>query len=193
MYENIITGCADLGVYVFRINLSHTSLDAVAPTIEKIRGWTDVPICLDSEGAQLRNQEMTSETVAFKEGDEVRIHFEPVVGDANNISFSPDGIARQFVVGDEISIDFDHVQRRMAAPDSGAVLAGPARLAFLGTLGAVQRHGENARQSRLADAARPTEEVGVSNPPARDRVPERLRNVLLSRYIGERAGSVLSS
>ena len=55
MSEDVITGCADLGVYVFRINLSHTPLDAVAPTIEKIRGWTDVPICLDSEGAQLRN------------------------------------------------------------------------------------------------------------------------------------------
>ena len=38
-------------VSLFRINLSHTPLDAVAPTIEKIRGWTDVPICLDSEGA----------------------------------------------------------------------------------------------------------------------------------------------
>ena len=70
MSEGIITGCAALGVYLFRINLSHTPLDAVAPTIEKIRQWTDVPICLDSEGAQLRNQEMTSETVAFKEGDE---------------------------------------------------------------------------------------------------------------------------
>jgi pyruvate kinase len=113
MSEDIINGCADLGVYVFRINLSHTPLDAIAPTIEKIRGWTDVPICLDSEGAQLRNQKMTSETVPFKEGDEVRIHFEPVVGDANNISFSPDGIARQFVVGDEIGIDFDHVHLRV--------------------------------------------------------------------------------
>ena len=113
MSEDIITGCADLGVYLFRINLSHTPLEAVAPTIEKIRCWTDIPICLDSEGAQLRNQEMTSETVAFKEGDEVRIHFEPVVGDANNISFSPDGIARKFVVGDEIGIDFDHVHLRV--------------------------------------------------------------------------------
>jgi len=110
MSEGIITGCAALGVYLFRINLSHTPLDVVAPTIEKIRSWTDVPICLDSEGAQLRNQKMTSEAVVFKEGDDVRIHFEPVIGDANNISFSPDGVARQFIMGDKIGIDFDHVQ-----------------------------------------------------------------------------------
>jgi len=89
MSEDIVKRCADLGVYVFRINLSHTPLDSVAPTIEKIRNWTDISICLDSEGAQLRNQKMVSETVAFKEGDEVCIHFEPIIGDANNISFSP--------------------------------------------------------------------------------------------------------
>jgi pyruvate kinase len=113
MSEDVIAGCTDIGVYLFRINLSHTPLEAVAPTIEKIRGWTNMPICLDSEGAQLRNQKMTSEAVAFKERAEVRIHFEPVVGDGNNISFSPEAIARQFVAGDEISIDFDHVLLRV--------------------------------------------------------------------------------
>jgi len=113
MSEDIVKRCTDLGVYVFRINLSHTPLDAVAPAIEKIRGWTDVPICLDSEGAQLRNQKMTSEAVAFTEGDVVTIHFEPVTGDSNNISFAPRGIARQFIVGDEISLDFDHIILRV--------------------------------------------------------------------------------
>ena len=123
MSEDIIKRCADLGIYVFRINLSHTPLEAVAPTIEKIRGWTDVPICLDSEGAQLRNQKMTSEAVAFKEGEEVRIHLEPVVGDANNISFSPDGMARQLVVGDEIAIDFDHVHLRVTNTNKDGAVA----------------------------------------------------------------------
>ena len=113
MSEDVISRCADSGVYIFRINLSHTPLEAVAPTIEKIRGWTDIPICLDSEGAQIRNQKMVSESVVFKEGEEVRIHFEPVVGDANNISFSPKGIARKFVSGDDISIDFDHLHLRV--------------------------------------------------------------------------------
>ena len=123
MSEGIITGCAALGVHLFRINLSHTPLDAVAPTIKKIRRWTDVPICLDSEGAQLRNQKMTSEAVAYKEGGNVRIHFEPVVGDSNNISFSPPGAARQFVVGDEIGIDFDHVHFRVTGTDEQGAFA----------------------------------------------------------------------
>lgn len=108
MSEPIVRQCADQG-----INLSHTPLEAVAPTIETIRRWTDVPICLDSEGAQLRNQKMISESVVFGEGDEVTIHLDPVIGDARNISFAPLGIAGQFVVGDDISIDFDHVRLRI--------------------------------------------------------------------------------
>ena len=56
------------GVNLFRINLSHTKLDDVANIIDDIHSWTDVPICLDSEGAQVRNQDMESESVEFKEG-----------------------------------------------------------------------------------------------------------------------------
>ena len=113
MSEDVITRCVGLGVYLFRINLSHTSLDTVGSIIEKIRGWTDVPICLDSEGAQLRNQKMTSEAVVLEEGSDVQIHFKSVVGDDKNISFSPKNIAPQLVVGDKISIDFDHVILRV--------------------------------------------------------------------------------
>ena len=38
MSEDIVKRCAEHGIYVFRINLSHTSLNAVAPAIEQIRG-----------------------------------------------------------------------------------------------------------------------------------------------------------
>ena len=59
--KKIIGQCERSGVHVFRVNLSHTPIELVASTIEKIQKWTDVPICLDSEGAQLRNQEMINE------------------------------------------------------------------------------------------------------------------------------------
>lgn len=98
--------CAEQGVYLFRINLSHTPLKAVADTIDKISSWTDVPICLDSEGAQMRNQNMKDGAVTFTQNDEVRISHETVLGDENNISFTPIGIVKQFEVGDEIRIDF---------------------------------------------------------------------------------------
>jgi len=110
---DVVKRCAAYGVYLFRINLSHTRIEDVVSTIQKIRSWTNIPICLDSEGAQLRNQDMVNERVYFKQGERVKIHFVPVCGDSNNISFTPNQITRQFLAGDEIRIDFDHVLLRV--------------------------------------------------------------------------------
>ncbi len=111
--EDVVRKCENEGVYIFRINLSHTPLKDVLPTINKIRQWTDVPICLDSEGAQMRNQNMKAGAVVFSSGDYIKIHFDSIVGDSGNISFTPTGIARQFEVGDEVNVDFDHVSFRI--------------------------------------------------------------------------------
>lgn len=97
------------GVYLFRINLSHTKLDDVRDIIEKIQSWTEVPVCLDSEGAQIRNQDMVSEFVNFQKDDVVKIHHDSVVGNSNNISFTPDNVSQQLNVGDEIRVDFNSV------------------------------------------------------------------------------------
>ena len=105
--EEILKRCAEADVYVFRINLSHTPVEEVAPFIEKIQKWTDVPVCLDSEGAQLRNQNMADNGADFVRGSRVNIHFAPVLGDAENISFTPAGSVEQFEVGDTIRIDFN--------------------------------------------------------------------------------------
>ena len=123
MSEEIVKQCAEHEVYLFRINLSHTPLEAVAPAIKQIQGWTDVPICLDSEGAQLRNQKMADDTITFTKDDIVTIHFEQVIGDVNNISFAPRGIARQFIIGDEINLDFDHVQLRVTETSAENAIA----------------------------------------------------------------------
>ena len=97
------------GVDLFRINLSHTKLDDVRDIIENIQSWTNVPVCLDSEGAQIRNQDMVSEFVNFQKDDIVKIHHDSVVGDSNNISFTPDNVSQQLKVGDEIRVDFNSV------------------------------------------------------------------------------------
>ena len=107
--REVVREMESLGVGLFRINLSHTPLSAVAEWIARIGEWTDVPICLDSEGAQMRNETMAGDAVAYAAGDTVKVHFEPVKGDRANISFSPRGIARQFAVGDRIRVDFDHL------------------------------------------------------------------------------------
>ncbi len=107
--DNTVRKLTKENVNLFRINLSHTKLDDVKNIIEKIQSWTDTPICLDSEGAQIRNQDMISESVNFKKNDIVKIHRTSIVGDSNNISFTPGNVSRQLKVGDRIKVDFNSV------------------------------------------------------------------------------------
>lgn len=95
------------GVFVYRINLSHTPIDNLEETIKTIRSHTDTPICLDSEGAQIRNQNMINGQSELIKGEQITIHYNEVLGDSNNISFTPNFIVKELKVGDIISIDFD--------------------------------------------------------------------------------------
>ena len=104
--KDIIIKLSQQGVTLFRINLSHTPIDRVESTIKLIQMYSSVPICLDSEGAQIRNQEMKNGEVNFKKGTQIKIHFTPVIGDKNNISFTPENIAPSLQIGDIIEIDF---------------------------------------------------------------------------------------
>ena len=109
MNEETVKACTELGVYVFRINLSHTPLDQVENNVKRVQSWTDVPVCLDSEGAQLRNGSMVNEKVEFTKGEEIRISLDPIVGDSTQFSFNPLSVLKQFGVGDIIQVDFNHV------------------------------------------------------------------------------------
>jgi len=111
------------GVNLFRINLSHTVLDDVEGIISQIQSWTDVPVCLDSEGAQVRNGFMESGSVVFQTGDLVTIHPEAIVGDRQSISFTPSSVFSQLNEGDEIRVDFDSVAFRIIEKESDQLIA----------------------------------------------------------------------
>ena len=113
--KKVLKQCEKAGVHVFRINLSHTPVDQVATCVEKIQKWTKVAVCLDSEGAQIRNQTMVKNKVKLVEGSQVNIRFFPVVGDATNISFAPPQVAKKFKIGDTITIDFNGATLRIIA------------------------------------------------------------------------------
>jgi pyruvate kinase len=114
---------AKKGVNLFRINLSHTALDDVESLISKIQSWTDVPVCLDSEGAQVRNGFMESGSVVYQTGDSVYIHPKAILGDRQNISFTPDSVYSQLNEGDEIRVDFDSVAFRITGVESDQLIA----------------------------------------------------------------------
>ncbi len=104
--QSTVRACTRHDIYLFRINLSHTPLSEIEDTIAKIRQWTDVPICLDSEGAQLRNQQMKGDSVRFSKGAQILISHKPIEGSETSVSFTSLGCSRQLKGGDEIRIDF---------------------------------------------------------------------------------------
>ncbi|MDD5593348.1 MAG: pyruvate kinase, partial [Candidatus Margulisbacteria bacterium] len=107
--EKIIVRLADLGVDLFRLNLSHTKIDDLEATIALIQNLTDKPLCLDSEGAQIRCGDMMGGKVLFKENTTVKIWRTKRVGDESNIYFSPAVAFSSIPVGSLVSIDFDSV------------------------------------------------------------------------------------
>ena len=129
----VLQECEKLGVHLFRINLSHTRLDHVAEHVEKIQNWTSVPVCLDSEGAQLRNQDMKEKKTHFQKGESVKIHFSPILGDERNISFTPLYAVEQFKLGDVIKVDFYGFQLRIVSRSDDYFVAEVLNSGFIGS------------------------------------------------------------
>lgn len=97
----------EMDVDIFRINLSHTPLEEVEKTIERIVHATRKPLCLDLEGAQIRSGYMKNHGVYFRDGDTVKIWKNTILGDSHNICLTPPFAMDHLAPGDLVSIDFD--------------------------------------------------------------------------------------
>lgn len=107
--KEVLKKLESLGVDMFRLNLSHTEIADLEPSIKKIRMYTNRPLCLDTEGAQVRIGDVERGRIFLKEGDSVDIVEGDIVGTNRSISLKPALISNQLLPGDLISIDFDSV------------------------------------------------------------------------------------
>ncbi len=121
MNRQVISRLDQLGASLFRINLSHTELKDVAATIQAIRDFTDVPICLDTEGAQIRTGNFVQKSFDVAEHSVIRAHKRRVPGDGRDIYFHPTDIIDKFALGDFISIDFNAVLVQVIARGDGHI------------------------------------------------------------------------
>ena len=118
----VIAGLDQRGVDIFRINLSHTALAAVEDTIRLVRQHSSVPICLDTEGAQVRCGLMAPE-VALRVGQPVRLTPEKLVGTEELISLRPASVFATLRVGATLSVDFDGALLRVGLVDDRGATA----------------------------------------------------------------------
>ncbi len=121
MNERVIKRLTDLGVALFRINLSHTELADLPAFIELIQSHTSVPVCLDTEGAQVRNGSLVGGKVVLEEHGLIQARRLGRPGDAECFGFYPDFVVDLLEIGDFISIDFNAVLVQVVAKEEGWV------------------------------------------------------------------------
>lgn len=104
-------------VDLFRINLSHTPLDKVEETIGIIQSFSSTPICLDTEGAQVRTGTMEKDVVV-NDRQHVRLTAETVVGTGDCLSLTPPTAFEELRPNNLIGLDFDGVVLLVLKADS---------------------------------------------------------------------------
>ncbi len=121
--DGVIARLAQLGTTLFRLNLAHTRIEDLAGVIEFVQARTEVPLCLDTEGAQVRSGALAEESVTLEEHARVRLHGRPIEGDSAGFSLYPDHVVAALEVGDLVSVDFDAVLLQVIGTGEEGVVA----------------------------------------------------------------------
>ena len=90
-------------VNLLRLNLSHIELKNLPKTIRFIKKYSNIPICIDTEGAQIRTK--VSRAFNFTNKQKGRIY-----NSKGNFSLYPDDIFYKLKLGDILDIGFDNLK-----------------------------------------------------------------------------------
>lgn len=120
--DKVIHWLDRVGTSLLRVNLSHTKIEDLERIITFIQKRTRIPICLDTEGAQVRTGPLVEGKVMVHENRFLTARARPVAGDQFSISFYPAYIVNKLQVGDFISIDFNAVLTQVVEKDNEAVI-----------------------------------------------------------------------
>ncbi len=107
--DYVLSRLSELGVGLLRINLSHTRLEDLPEIIGYVQSRTAIPICLDTEGAQIRTGSLCEGKITLAENERFRVLRKAITGNSSCISLYPDHILDQLETGDILSIDFNCV------------------------------------------------------------------------------------
>ncbi|MBI3631799.1 MAG: sulfate adenylyltransferase [Candidatus Staskawiczbacteria bacterium] len=97
------------GVDIFRINLSHTKINDFKQVLKIIRSATKKPICVDSEGAQIRTGTMKGGRILFEKNSIVNLTDSNSIGNTKTIPLYPIGPYKLLKEGDILGLDFNRV------------------------------------------------------------------------------------
>ena len=105
--SRVIKRLSELGVGLFRLNLSHAPIDKLEDYVALIRNSTDIPICFDSQGAQIRTGNLMGGKIELKHGSVVALVGSTDAINTVDLPLYPEICLPQLNIGDLISLDFD--------------------------------------------------------------------------------------
>ena len=105
--KNIISKLEELGTTLFRLNLSHTSIDDLSELIDFVQKNTNIPLSLDTEGAQIRNGKIVNGSIELFENETIEIVKDVILGNKKEFNLYPSFIFDEIELGNLISIDFN--------------------------------------------------------------------------------------
>lgn len=124
MKPRVLEQMERLGVDLLRINLSHTSLDDLDDMMRMIRDVCVIPLCLDTEGAQVRTGRMAGGGADVTRGHQVRLVAEDLLGDASGLTLTPPEAIGHLEPGTRLRVDFhEAVLNILESPRDGSVMA----------------------------------------------------------------------
>ena len=89
MNVRVIKRLEELNVSLFRINLSHTAVSDVTDAIHFIQKNSSVPVCLDTEGAQVRTGDSLLAPIMLAEHSFVKVCRDYVIGNTSHFNLYP--------------------------------------------------------------------------------------------------------
>ena len=104
--KEILLKLKKAGINIFRINLSHASLEDIRK-FKNIADQINIELAIDTEGAQLRTKNWDEKKYFFKKGEKISMRLDGTINENYCINLSPANISRQFIEGDIIRLDFN--------------------------------------------------------------------------------------
>jgi pyruvate kinase len=105
MDPEVIKALDEKGVDLFRLNLSHTPLAKLEASIRFVQANTNKPLCLDTDGAQVRCGAM-ADGVVLEPGSTVALRPDPVLGSSSELTLRPRSVFQSLQPGHLVSVDF---------------------------------------------------------------------------------------
>jgi pyruvate kinase len=116
----VLRSFAAQGVDLLRLNLSHVALSDMEDAVRTARIHSHLPVCLDTEGAQVRVG-LVATGVALRVGQPVRLVQEKALGTERQLSLRPEALFATLEAGTTLAVD--EAVLRVAVVEEGRATA----------------------------------------------------------------------